>query len=63
MIPIGTKALMPGKLYHTNEILVSHSPTLFSKCCARQAIQICQHRLNVSEQKLQELEKERDMYQ
>lgn len=63
MVPIGGKALMPGKLYHTNEILCSHSSKLYSKCTADQAITVCQHRVGVADERLKALGVEREMYQ
>lgn len=63
MVPIGAKALMPGKLYHTNEILVSHSSKLYSKCSAEQAITVCKHRVGVAEERLKALGVEQEMYQ
>lgn len=63
MVPIGSKALMPGKLIHTNEIFLSHTPTYYSKCSAHQAMEICKHRIQVAQQRLDALTIEREMYQ
>lgn len=63
MVPIGSKALMPGKLIHTNEVFLSHTPTYYSKCSAHQAMEICKHRMQVAQQHLDALNIERDMYQ
>lgn len=62
MVPVGTKALIPGRLYHTNEIVVSHSETYYSKCSAHKALEICQRRLNVAASRLKALEAEADMH-
>lgn len=62
MVPIGSKALMPGKLYHTGEVFVSHSSSIYSNCTAHQAIEICKHRLAVAQQRLTALDTEHDMY-
>lgn len=63
MVPIGGKALMPGKLYHTNEIFVSHSSKVYSKCTAHQAIGICERRIASADERLKALNVEQDMYQ
>lgn len=62
MVPIGSKALMPGRLYHTNEIVVSHSQTYYSKCTAHKALEICQNRLNVAESRLKALDVEANLH-
>ncbi len=62
MVPIGSKALMPGRLYHTNEIVVSHSGTYYSKCSAHKALEICQNRLNVAASRLEALEAEANLH-
>ncbi|KAG4078907.1 hypothetical protein HA402_007457 [Bradysia odoriphaga] len=62
MVPIGSKALMPGRLYHTNEIVVSHSPTYYSECTAHKALEICQNRLNVADSRLKALTVEADLH-
>lgn len=63
MVPIGSKALIPGKLYHTNEVFISHSQSMYSKCTAHQAMEICNHRIKKAEQRLEALNTEHDMYQ
>ncbi|XP_037923483.1 unconventional prefoldin RPB5 interactor-like protein isoform X3 [Hermetia illucens] len=63
MVPIGSKAFMPGQIYHTNEILVSHFQGFFSKCSAKQALEIANHRINMARARLNCLEKEAEMYQ
>lgn len=62
MIPIGTKALMPGHLYHTSEIIVGHGRKVFSKCKTQGAIKICKHRLKCTENRLAELQAEKDLH-
>lgn len=63
MVPIGSKALMPGRLYHTNEVFVSHSSSVYTKCTVPQAQRVCEHRLTVAEERLKELRVEEEMYQ
>lgn len=62
MVPIGSKALMPGQLYHTGEVLVGHGNKTFSKCTTLQAIKICKHRQNYASTRLEQLETERNLY-
>lgn len=62
MVPIGSKALMPGRLYHTNEIVVSHSGTYYSHCSAHKALEICQNRLNTAAGRLKALEDEATLH-
>lgn len=63
LVPIGAKALMPGKLYHTNEIMIGHPTGLFSKCSAHKALEVCRHRLKLAEDRLSALDVEWQMYQ
>lgn len=63
MVPVGSKALIPGKLYHTNEILLSHSSQVYSKCTSHQAQQVCLHRIGVAKQRLEDFATERELYQ
>ncbi|KAH8261463.1 hypothetical protein KR044_009578, partial [Drosophila immigrans] len=63
MVPIGKKALMPGELIHTNELLVGHYQGYFSACSAHKAKEICQHRLRLAEEQLKKLGVEADLWQ
>jgi hypothetical protein len=45
MVPIGSKALMRGKMLHTNEILVCLGDGWFVKCSAKEAAEICDRRI------------------
>lgn len=62
LVPIGSKALMPGTLYHTNEIFVGMYRGLFVKCSADKAMAVCQHRLNEAHKRLDALDVEYRMY-
>ena len=62
MVPVGSKALIPGQLYHTNEILVSHSSTYYTKCTSHKALEICQHRIDIANKRLDALQTEAEMY-
>ncbi|XP_046661775.1 unconventional prefoldin RPB5 interactor-like protein [Homalodisca vitripennis] len=61
MVPIGKKALMRGNLVHTNEILVCLGDGWFAKRSAKQAADICQRRVQHSEEMLRKLEKEKEL--
>ncbi|XP_017027659.1 unconventional prefoldin RPB5 interactor-like protein [Drosophila kikkawai] len=63
MVPIGKKALMPGELIHTNELLVGHYEGYFSACSAHKAKEICRHRIKLAEESLKQLETEADLWQ
>ncbi|XP_033153074.1 unconventional prefoldin RPB5 interactor-like protein [Drosophila mauritiana] len=63
MVPIGRKALMPGELIHTNELLVGHYEGYFSACSAHKAKEICQYRLKLAEEQLKKLAVENDLWQ
>lgn len=62
MVPIGTKALMPGFLYHTSEILVGNGSKIFSKCTTFEALKICKHRQKYAEDRLTDLRTEHDLH-
>ncbi|XP_073845795.1 unconventional prefoldin RPB5 interactor [Musca autumnalis] len=63
MVPVGKKALMPGRLIHTNEVLVGHYQGYFSKCSAHTAAQICDLRIKTANEHLKKLETELEMWQ
>ena len=62
MVPLGKKAFVRGTLQHTNDVLVSHSSNYFSAVSNYQANEILQRRNIVCEQKLKELDKEKDLF-
>lgn len=62
LVPIGSKALMPGQLYHTNEIFVGMYRGLFVKCSTDKALRVCKHRLNEAEKHIRALDAEYKMY-
>ncbi|MEQ2255659.1 uri1, prefoldin-like chaperone, partial [Ilyodon furcidens] len=45
MVPFGPLAFMPGKLVHTNEVTVLLGDNWFTKCSAKQAQKIVEHRM------------------
>ncbi|PSN41381.1 hypothetical protein C0J52_17509 [Blattella germanica] len=61
MVPIGSKALMRGKMVHTNEILVCLGDGWFVKQTAKRAAEICNRRIQLCENMLKDLERERDL--
>lgn len=62
MIPLGSKAIMPGCLYHTNEILTSHYQGYFSNISANQAVDLIKMRINKADEKLKAFHAEYDLY-
>ncbi|XP_013106851.1 unconventional prefoldin RPB5 interactor-like protein [Stomoxys calcitrans] len=63
MVPVGKKALMPGQLIHTNEVLVGHYQGYFSKCSAHKAAEICDLRIRTAKEHLKKLETELELWQ
>lgn len=61
MVPIGRKALMKGKLVHTNEILVCLGEGYFAKYSAKQAIAVCNRRIKQADEMIINLEKEQNL--
>ncbi|XP_062356063.1 unconventional prefoldin RPB5 interactor 1 [Cinclus cinclus] len=57
MVPLGPLAFMPGKLVHTNEITVLLGDNWFSKCSAKQAIELVEHRKKHVRKALDDLQK------
>uniref|UniRef100_A0A3Q0RNC6 URI1 prefoldin like chaperone n=1 Tax=Amphilophus citrinellus TaxID=61819 RepID=A0A3Q0RNC6_AMPCI len=49
MVPFGPLAFMPGKLVHTNEVTVLLGDNWFTKCSAKQAQKIVDHRMKLSD--------------
>ncbi|XP_070509683.1 unconventional prefoldin RPB5 interactor-like protein [Chironomus tepperi] len=62
MVPLGKKAFVRGTLQHTNDVLVSHSSNYFSAVSNYQANEILQRRNKICEQKLKELDAEKDLF-
>lgn len=63
MVPMGKKALMPGHLIHTNEVLVGHYQGYFSKCSAFKAGELCDLRIKTAKDHLNKLEMELELWQ
>ncbi|KAK6624134.1 hypothetical protein RUM44_010992 [Polyplax serrata] len=61
MVPIGPKALMPGKIVHSNEFLVNLGETWFVKRTGHQTKEMCDRRIKTCDEMIQKLEKERDL--
>ncbi|XP_044212623.1 unconventional prefoldin RPB5 interactor 1 [Thunnus albacares] len=57
MVPFGPLAFMPGKLVHTNEVTVLLGDNWFSKCSAKQAQKIVDHRMNYVTSEIDDLSK------
>ncbi|KFB36664.1 AGAP007637-PA-like protein [Anopheles sinensis] len=62
LIPMGTKALLPGQLYHTGEVLVSHGGGYFTECSSEQAQTIADRRVKLADEMLQKYDRERTLY-
>ncbi|XP_058124708.1 unconventional prefoldin RPB5 interactor-like protein [Anopheles ziemanni] len=62
LIPMGTKALLPGQLYHTGEVLVSHGGGYFTECTSEQARSIADRRVQLADEMLQKYDRERTLY-
>ncbi|CAB1437432.1 unnamed protein product [Pleuronectes platessa] len=57
MVPFGPLAFMPGKLVHTNELMVLLGDNWFAKCSAKQAQKIVDHRTKHVKSELDDLSK------
>uniref|UniRef100_A0A672TFC1 Protein phosphatase 1 regulatory subunit 19 n=1 Tax=Strigops habroptila TaxID=2489341 RepID=A0A672TFC1_STRHB len=57
MVPFGPLAFMPGKLVHTNEVTVLLGDNWFSKCSAKQAVELIEHRKKHVRKVLDDLQK------
>ncbi|XP_029726002.1 unconventional prefoldin RPB5 interactor-like protein [Aedes albopictus] len=62
LIPVGSKALIPGQLYHTGEVMASHGSGYFSDCSIEQANRIIDHRISAANEVLRKYEKERELF-
>ncbi|KAK9305626.1 hypothetical protein QLX08_003407 [Tetragonisca angustula] len=63
MVPIGKRALMKGKLIHTNEILACLGDGYFAKYSASGAAALCERRIQRADEMLKKLSTERDLYE
>ncbi|XP_076683787.1 unconventional prefoldin RPB5 interactor [Andrena cerasifolii] len=63
MVPIGKRAFMKGKLIHTNEVLACLGDGYFAKYSAAGAAALCERRVRRAEEKLKQLNAERDLYE
>ncbi|XP_053689452.1 unconventional prefoldin RPB5 interactor-like protein [Sabethes cyaneus] len=62
LIPIGSKALLPGQLYHTGEVMASHGCGYFSDCSVNEAMRIIDHRISNADSMLQKYDREKDLF-
>lgn len=62
MVPLGNMALMPGHLYHTNEVLISHANGVYVEATASQALGIVEKRMKVADQRLRDLHTEATLF-
>ncbi|PVD20748.1 hypothetical protein C0Q70_18909 [Pomacea canaliculata] len=61
MVPFGDLAFMPGRLVHTNELLVLLGDNYFLECSARQAADIVSRRLKELDKKLAQLQQQKQL--
>ncbi|KAM9351586.1 unconventional prefoldin RPB5 interactor 1 [Symphorus nematophorus] len=57
MVPFGPLAFMPGKLVHTNEVTALLGDNWFTKCSAKQAQKIVNHRMKYVKSEIDDLSK------
>uniref|UniRef100_A0A2M4CIQ0 Unconventional prefoldin RPB5 interactor n=1 Tax=Anopheles darlingi TaxID=43151 RepID=A0A2M4CIQ0_ANODA len=62
LIPMGSKALLPGQVYHTGELLISHGDGYFSECSVDQAFTIADRRIRLADEMLAKYEREQTLY-
>uniref|UniRef100_A0A8D0GQA4 URI1 prefoldin like chaperone n=1 Tax=Sphenodon punctatus TaxID=8508 RepID=A0A8D0GQA4_SPHPU len=63
MVPFGPLAFMPGRLVRTNEVTVLLGDNWFSKCSAKQAIGLVEHRKKHVRKALDDLQKVRKNFE
>ncbi|XP_017764162.1 PREDICTED: unconventional prefoldin RPB5 interactor-like protein [Eufriesea mexicana] len=63
MVPIGKRALMKGKLIHTNEILTCLGDGYFAKYSTSGAVALCERRIKKADEILNNLNAERNLYE
>ncbi|XP_015430532.1 PREDICTED: unconventional prefoldin RPB5 interactor [Dufourea novaeangliae] len=63
MVPVGKRALLKGKLIHTNEVLACLGDGYFVKYSAEGAAALCARRIQHAEEMLKKLGTERDLYE
>ncbi|PVD22277.1 hypothetical protein C0Q70_18085 [Pomacea canaliculata] len=61
MVPFGDLAFMPGRLIHTNELLVLLGDSYFLECSAIQAADIASRRLKELDKKLAQLQQQKQL--
>ncbi|XP_055614354.1 unconventional prefoldin RPB5 interactor-like protein [Uranotaenia lowii] len=62
LIPLGSKAFIPGQLYHTGELFASHGCGYFSHCSVKQANQIIEHRIRKADEMICKFQQEKDLF-
>lgn len=55
MVPFGPLAFMPGKLVHTNEVMALLGDNWFTKCSAKQAQKLVDHRMKYVKSEIDDL--------
>lgn len=62
MVPIGPHALMPGYLYHTNEVMIGKPSGIFIEATTSQAMESVLRRIKVAETRLKDLAVEAEFF-
>ena len=63
MVPVGKKAFIRGTLQHTNDIIISLGSNYFSLVSNHQANDILRQRKIVCDNKLDDLRKEKELFE
>uniref|UniRef100_A0A8D8LH29 Unconventional prefoldin RPB5 interactor n=1 Tax=Cacopsylla melanoneura TaxID=428564 RepID=A0A8D8LH29_9HEMI len=61
MIPLCSKAMIPGKLVHTNQVLVGLGDNWFSKVSTKHAVENCDRRIQFCTDMIKKYEKEKNI--
>ncbi|CAL8086947.1 unnamed protein product [Orchesella dallaii] len=61
LVPLGRRALCPGKIIHTNEIMCLLGDNWFVECSSAKAIEIVNHRVTKLDEQHESLRKEREL--
>ncbi|KAL1462549.1 hypothetical protein WDU94_014377 [Cyamophila willieti] len=61
MIPLCSKAMIPGKLVHTNQVLVGLGDNWFNKVSTKHAVENCDRRIQFCSEMLEKYAKEKDI--
>lgn len=63
LVPLTKRAMIPGQLIHTNEVLVGLGAEYFTRISAPRAIEYCNRQIETAERLLKDLAAERTLYE